>query len=56
MLSQMVVYGVLLLIEAVLMYMVLILIRNMPMKGSLPYLALVVIVQIWCGLCFGKSL
>ncbi|GJQ75809.1 hypothetical protein Trydic_g17878 [Trypoxylus dichotomus] len=52
-LSQMIVYGILLFIEAFLMYAVLSLIRNLSISSALPYLALVIFVQIWCGLCFG---
>lgn len=37
------------------MYIVLIAVRSVPMRGSLPYLILVIVVQIWCGVCFGTE-
>lgn len=51
----MIVYGILLFIEAALMFAILELMRNLTIVDALPYLILVMFVQIWCGLCFGKK-
>ncbi|KAK9731593.1 ABC-2 type transporter [Popillia japonica] len=53
-LSQMIVYGLLLIVESILMYIVLTtLIRNLIMSIAWHYLTLVIFAQVWCGLCFG---
>ncbi|KAF2903929.1 hypothetical protein ILUMI_02244 [Ignelater luminosus] len=52
-LSHMIVYGIITLIQAVLLFAVLLVVFNMSNKGSLLYVSVIILIQVWCGISFG---
>lgn len=52
--SQMIVSGLMTLIQAVLLFAVLLAVFNMPNEGNILYILAIVLMQIWCGISFGK--
>lgn len=52
-LSQMVIYGILIVLETIIIFSTISTIRNIPIKETALCLILTMLLQIWCGLCFG---